>query len=330
MRKLTAILFSDIVGFSKKMAANEADTLAILESNNTLHRDVIGQFGGVIVKAMGDGFMCTFASSLDAIVAGTELCRRIEKHGQYELRVGIHVGDIVHEANGDVYGDGVNIAARIESNAPSPGVWVSERIANDLVNHPFISFQSAGLFNFKNIPKPMEIFQAVISDQQDLTPKAQPAKTSFKLSKLHLTSIAAVLIVVGAALGWKSWQDSMEPETLAVLPFQYIGEDDRFAFQSQAFTNELTIALGDIDSLRVLSEITAQKMQESSTLISDLEVDLVVQGTLTFIGEQRSVQIRLIDTDSDDTLWLETYPLTTEETAAAVAIVRQAIINQLY
>lgn len=329
MRKLTAIFFSDIVGFSKKMAANEADTLAILEANNTLHKEVIGQFGGVIVKAMGDGFMCTFASSLDAIVAGTELRRRIEKHSQYELRVGIHVGDIVHETNGDVYGDGVNIAARIESNAPSPGVWVSERIANDLANHPFINFESAGMFSFKNIPKPMEIFQATIDDQQDLAAKAKPTKQSFKLSTLHMATIAILVVAIGAFIGWQSWQDNMEPETLAVLPFQYIGEDDRYTFQAQAFTNELTIALNNINELRVLSEITAQKMQESSTLISDLEVDLIVQGTLTFVDEQRSVQIRLIDTDTDDTLWLESFPLTTNETSPSVELIRQAISNQL-
>jgi len=317
MRKLTAILFSDIVGFSKQMAENENKTLQILKANTRIHHQVIKQFGGTVVKAMGDGYLCTFNSSVDAVLAGAQIIRLVKALDQFELRIGIHVGDVVHNKGGmakgrDVYGDGVNIAARIESNAPGQGVWVSERVAADLENHQFIDLKSAGMFELKNIPKPMEIYEIVIDENQQLgKDTADPGSNIAINQKQRLQRLGSVLIVtvivISGWIVWLNWQDHNAPDSIAVLPLQFIGSDSNYDYLATSFTTDLSEGLASVKAFKVLSQATAVKLSKSSQFFSDLDVDYVIEGNVKKTDTLIRVYLSMVTADDDEVLWSETF-----------------------
>ena len=315
MRKLTAILFSDIVGFSKRMSEDEAETLKIIELNNWLHKKVVKQFSGKIVKTMGDGFLCTFSSSVDAVLASVQLQRAIKKIERYELRIGIHVGDVVYTQEKDVFGDGVNIAARIESNAPAPGIWVSERVAADLGNHDFITLISVGLFRFKNIPNPMEVFEVRVSDQQELgvnplnLPLPGSRRTLFKWVAAFAT--ISLLILAGWLVAPRFQQlnfGAHQPDSLVVLPLEFVSANQAYEYLATGFTQDLTGVLHEHRRLiKVMSHATAIKVSESSDPLSQLDVDYIIEGSIHYLDERIKVSLRLLDTDSEQTLWAESF-----------------------
>lgn len=315
MRQLTAILFSDIVGFSKQMAANEKTTLANLKKNGRLHERIVKQFGGKVVKAMGDGYLCVFNSSIDAVLAGDLLQKEVEEAGLYQLRVGIHVGDVVHQKNRlngqrDVYGDGVNIASRIESNAPRPGVWVSARVAGDLTNHEFVKLTSAGMFELKNIPQPVEIFEVTLDREQipAVTGFQQtPEETEQKNKRPVLLGVSVALMLGGALLAWQGWADHTAPDTLAVLPFDYIGADNSHAYLADQLTVDLTRQLNEVAGIKVLSQATARKLSQTNELLSNEEVDYFIEGFITETGDGIQVQTRLVSADSDEAIWQDEF-----------------------
>src|SRR5262249_25074054 len=118
-RLLAAIMFSDIVGFTAMMETDESNALAALEQNTAIHRTALNQFGGRLLKELGDGVLASFSSVSNAVSCAKEIQRRVQEAGSYEVRIGIHLGEVVHSA-GDVFGDGVNLASRIQGQA-QPG-----------------------------------------------------------------------------------------------------------------------------------------------------------------------------------------------------------------
>jgi len=132
-RRLAAIVFTDIVGYSGLMAKNEELTLSILEKNRHLHKTKIKQYNGRWLKEIGDGTLASFETVSDAVKCTMEIQKELSKQDEFKLRVGIHAGEVVFK-DGDIFGDGVNIASRIESIAPVGGIAVSARVYGDIAN----------------------------------------------------------------------------------------------------------------------------------------------------------------------------------------------------
>ena len=154
-RKLAAILAADVVGYSRMMGADEAGTIAALQ---TLRAEVFGPVltthQGAILKSMGDGWLVEFASAVAAVSAAMQIQDRLQGHAQISLRMGIHIGDITRDAH-DVYGDGINIAARLEALAPTGGIMVSDTVHSSLDGTLSPSIEAAGTQTLKNIARPV-------------------------------------------------------------------------------------------------------------------------------------------------------------------------------
>src|SRR6266404_4036359 len=171
-RKLAAIMFTDMVGYSALAQRNEALALELLEEHRRLLRPIFPQFHGREVETAGDAFLVEFASALEATKCAVEIQRVLSERNQLasaerqiRLRIGIHVGDVVHK-DGKVMGDAVNIAARIEPLAPAGGICVSEDVARQIHNkldHPLVTL---GPSELKNIQVPMELFRIVLPWEQ--------------------------------------------------------------------------------------------------------------------------------------------------------------------
>ncbi len=156
-RGLAAIFFSDIVGFTSMMGADEAATMAVVHANEQIHRTSLAAHGGRLLKLLGDGVLASFPSVSDAVESAQEIQRSVAEDGRYQVRVGIHLGEVIREG-GDVHGDGVNIASRIQ-NALEPGtIGVSESVYDNVRNKPGIVTTPLGSHILKGVEEPLNLF----------------------------------------------------------------------------------------------------------------------------------------------------------------------------
>src|ERR1700750_1953279 len=175
-RKLAAIMFTDMVGYSALSQSNAKLALELLEEHRVLLREVFPRFHGTEIKTIGDAFLVEFNSALEAAQCAIEIQRALAKRNddapverQIELKSGIHIGDVVHRA-GDVYGDGVNIASRIEPLAGAGGICVSMDVERQIRNAVETRFEKLASTELKNISVPMELFRIVLPWEQQVAP----------------------------------------------------------------------------------------------------------------------------------------------------------------
>ena len=168
-RKLSAIMFADIVSYSRMMGVNEAEALKLLQNFEDISMPLVEKFGGTIIKKNGDQIFCEFTSAKNAVDASLEMQKELNqfndsrpKDFKLEVRIGIHIGDVVIRDDGDIHGDGVNVAARIQPLANPGGICVSGAVSHALSSHPDYNIISKGEQELKNIVHKHSIFQIKI------------------------------------------------------------------------------------------------------------------------------------------------------------------------
>src|SRR5438445_11962525 len=198
-RKLAAIMFTDMVGYSALAQRDDKVALELLEEHRRLLREIFPRFHGTEIKTIGDAFLVEFGSALEAAQCAIEIQRALAKRNadvaatrHIAIKIGIHIGDVVHR-DGDVYGDGVNIASRIEALAGAGGLCVSRDVERQIRNALEARFEKFGSADLKNINLPMDLFRIVLpweSGSETERPRAT------KKSQLPLLSAAAVAVLV--------------------------------------------------------------------------------------------------------------------------------------
>jgi len=156
-RRLAAIMFTDIVGYTRLMGQDEDKAFKVLENNRALHKDLLILYEGQLLKEIGDGMLCSFESASHAVKCAIELVRKSNEYQDLKLRIGIHMGEVVFSGN-DVFGDGVNIASRIESMAVADSVLISEKVYDEIKNKQNLRVKSLGTHQLKNDTRPREIY----------------------------------------------------------------------------------------------------------------------------------------------------------------------------
>jgi class 3 adenylate cyclase len=199
MRKLAAIMFTDIVGYSALMSKDESLALGILDKNRKLHKSALSRHHGEFIKEIGDGTLVIFNSSWDAVHCAMSIQQSLVNDSSYQLRIGIHIGDIIVTEN-DIFGDGVNIASRIEAGGKAGGIYVSERVYEDIKNKHNIKIEFVGEKTLKNIDHPVKIY-SINTEAQELIkkPVTRPPEQA-KLIKIEggiKIRIPKVLLLLG-------------------------------------------------------------------------------------------------------------------------------------
>jgi class 3 adenylate cyclase/TolB-like protein/Flp pilus assembly protein TadD len=181
-RKLAAVMFTDIKGFSKKMSENESAAFELLKTHDALMRVIAAKYDGKIVKSIGDSFMVDFSSAVNAVKAAIDAQKRFwsfnRGKGEFdkiEVRIGIHLGDVMVSGN-DMYGDGVNIASRIEAITEPNRICISADMYNQVKNKMDVKVYSMGEVRLKNIPDPVEVYEILIDSIPELTSPSQTAR----------------------------------------------------------------------------------------------------------------------------------------------------------
>ncbi len=214
-RKLAAIMFTDMVGYSALAQRNEALALELLEEHRRAVREVIPRHGGREVKTTGDGFLIEFPSALAAVQAAVEIQRTMHERNQVSpterqinIRIGLHVGDVVMN-EGDIHGDGVNIAARLEPLAPPGGICISSAVWEQVRNKVPHPMAEVGPAELKNIQLPVVVHRVVMPWENPQTTRARPKRTG-----MAVAAIVVVCILVGIA-AWRHLRPAPAPATSA-------------------------------------------------------------------------------------------------------------------
>ncbi len=171
-RQLAAIMFTDIVGYTALMGRDEQRAFELLNKNRQIQKPIIEQYNGRWIKELGDGVMASFNTVSDAVNAAIKIQQSCNNAKDFQLRIGIHLGEVIFE-NDDVFGDGVNIASRIQALATPGGIWVSESVHNNVSNKIDIETEYVKIEQLKNVKEPVRIYQVkaegVESPQPDIS-----------------------------------------------------------------------------------------------------------------------------------------------------------------
>src|SRR5438094_5976276 len=210
-RRLAAIMFTDMAGYTALAQRNEALALELLEEHRRILRSIFPRFNGTEIKTIGDAFLVEFQSALEAAQCAIEIQRTLAKRNhdvpadrRIELKIGIHIGDVVHRG-GDVYGDGVNIASRIEQLAGAGGICVSMDVERQIRNALEARFEKLAPTELKNISVPMDLFRIVLPLEQSTSEirgqRSEVRKSSVALPASKLLWLA-ILVLVALGIGW--------------------------------------------------------------------------------------------------------------------------------
>jgi len=237
-RELTAIMFIDMVGYTAMMQKDERKTQDLVERQRELIKPLVVKNSGEILRYIGDGTLCTFRSAIEAVNCAVEIQKVLKDEDEINLRIGIHIGDIVSE-DGDIYGDGVNVASRLEPLASPGGICVSETVYDNIKNQTGIECVSIGQRNLKNVKRPMEVY-ALVGEGL-----ASPSSTSSKISMKWIG--VAVLITTFVVIGLKIDFGTMKIESkedinglsIAVLPFDNMSSDPENEFFADGITEDI-------------------------------------------------------------------------------------------
>ena len=254
-RKLAAIVFTDICGFTELMARDENKAMALLEQQRTLLKPIITNFNGEWLKEMGDGVLISFPSAVKAVTCSLEIQRILAHNSDLTLRIGIHIGDIIKK-DGDVFGDGVNIASRLEPLAEPGGICVSERVHEDIQNKPDIStaFQEEQLL--KGIDKPIKVYSIFTQMGNAPAPKTNAPAPKTNKSKMPYIIAGIVIGLMVSVFALKNASDNKTPpdgNSLAVFNFENLSAENENDRTGQILQELIITDLSGINDFKIYS-----------------------------------------------------------------------------
>ncbi|HVH15327.1 MAG TPA: tetratricopeptide repeat protein [Candidatus Angelobacter sp.] len=282
-RRLAAIMFTDMVGYTALGQKNESLSLALVDEQRRLIRLVLSRHNGREVKTIGDGFLVEFPSAMDAVRCAYDIQRTTRElnisapaEQKLHLRIGVHLGDVV-ESQGDISGDAVNIASRIEALAEDGGVCLTRQVYDHVQNKFELPMTSLGPKSLKNVSSSTEVYKMSMpwDDARTIPPTEHDTRR------------------------------------IAILPFANISSDSADEYFSDGMTDELITVLSKIGGLRVVARTSAMRFKgekaSASRIGQELKVASLIEGSVRKSGNRVRISVELVDTQSEEQLWTETY-----------------------
>jgi len=358
-RKLAAIMFTDMVGYSTLSQRDQKLAQELLEEHRQLLREIFPQFNGTEIKTIGDAFLVEFQSALEAAQCAMAIQRALAKRNadapadrQIQVRIGVHIGDVVHRG-GDVYGDGVNIALRIESLAAAGGICVSMDVERQIRNALEARFEKLAPTELKNISVPMDLFRIVMPWERDTRLTAEPQKTAHGATTRRMPwhevvlalLLVAALIAGGFFLRHRASQQasntaaspsvgSVPEKSIAVLPFENLSEEKQNEYFADGVQDQILTDLSQIADLKVISRTSVMQYKAGAQhnlreIAQQLGVAHVVEGSVQRAANKIRVNAQLIDARNDAHLWAQTYDRDLADVFAIQSEIAKAIADQL-
>jgi TolB-like protein/class 3 adenylate cyclase/Tfp pilus assembly protein PilF len=342
-RRLAAILFADITGYTAMMQRDEADGMRRLKRFRQVLEESVSKHGGRVLQHIGDGSLVLYDSAVEAVASAKEIQIMLQVAPKVPLRIGIHVGDIVLD-DGQIYGDGVNLASRVESLGVPGSILITERVIPDLKSHPEFSAVSLGKYHLKNVSEPMEVF--AVSDKgitlpsvSDLSEKPIKSATTTGSQKYWwMAAVLAFLLIVGMIL-WNLSRNGqptiseIPDKSIAVLPFRDLSPDGRQAYFGDGIAEDILNALAQVEGLKVAGRTSSFSMREESENPREigrrLGVSTILEGSIRKSGNQIRITAQLVNTESGYQMWSERYDRTLDDIFSIQDEIARAVAENL-
>jgi adenylate cyclase len=332
-RKLTAILSADVKGYSRLMGEDEEATVRTITAHRKVITSVIEKYRGRVVDSPGDNILAEFISVVDAVQSGVEIQEVIRAKNaelpedrKMEFRIGINLGDVIQEGE-RIYGDGVNIAARVEGLADPGGICISGSAYEQIENKLALGYDYIGEHTVKNIVKPIRVYRVPTGSEtlQKVTAERRPSPG---WQRAAFAVMIALVVVAGGLALWRSSMRTPSPPvevasvekmafplpekpSIAVLPFDNFGGDPKQDYFSDGITENIITALSKISNLFVIARKSTftykGKPVKVQQVAEELGVRYVLEGGVQRVGERVRITAQLIDGLTGRHLWAERY-----------------------
>ena len=260
-RRLAAIMFTDIVGYTTLMGEDERKTLDLLLKSRQLQRPTIEKFDGTWIKDIGDGVLASFHTATDAVLCAISIQQLCNSISDLKLRIGIHLGEMVFE-DGDVFGDGVNIASRLQAAAPIGGIWISESVYKNVSNKKEIEARFVKEETLKNVKEPIRIFEVI---------------TNFDIGIPGLSDQKVLTQIVSG-------------KSIAVLPFINMSNDSEQDYFSDGMAEEILNSLSHLKDLKVAGRTSSFQFKGKNIDLREigktLGVATILEGSVRKQGDR--------------------------------------------
>ncbi len=334
-RKLTAILCADVFGYSRLMGENEEATLRTLSSHRKLIDSLIEQHHGRFVNSAGDSVLAEFASVVNAVQCAVEIQTTLKTENaplpperRMEFRIGVNLGDVMVDGE-QIYGDGVNVAARLESLADPGGICISGTVHEQVRDKLALGYEDAGEQEVKNIARPVRVWRVLAEPGADARPSAKTQLVPRKYVRRGIFSLAGLALIAAVIIFVQHL--SLRPPTpsasippaqapaltlpdkpsMAVLPFTNMSGDREQEYFSDGITDDLTTALSRLPDLFVIARTSAFTYKGKAVKVQDISQQLgvkyVLEGSVRRADNQVRITAQLVDATTGDHIWAEHY-----------------------
>ena len=281
-RRLAAVVFTDMVGYTALAQRDEVLALELLQKHNSILRGVFAKHSGREVKTIGDAFLLEFASALSAVLCSVDMQAALAEHNKASsdqeklvIRIGIHMGDVVHQ-DGDILGDPVNIASRIVNAAEGGGIWLSEHVYSQVKNKLQYPVEKMPEQILKNVELEMDLYRILLPWEVAAEPGTPPTKNR-----------------------------------IAILPFTNVSPDPGDGYFAEGLTDELISALSEVQGLRVIARTSVNKYRGTTKgakqVGSELQVPYILEGSVRKAGEKIRISTRLVEVATQEQVWSSRY-----------------------
>jgi adenylate cyclase len=329
-RKLTAILSADVKGYSRLMGEDDQATVRTITAYREVFTQVVQKHRGRVVDSPGDNILAEFASVIDAVGSAVEIQEELRVRNaelsderKMEFRIGVNLGDVIHEED-RIYGDGVNVAARIESLAEPGGICVSGTVFDQIESKLPLGYEFLGEQSVKNISKPVRIYKALMDPDAVGKVIGELRAEPKRGQRTAIVVLAVLLLIVGGLLIWRTAfppvqvasVDKMahplpDRPSIAVLPFDNLSKEPEQEYFSDGLTEEIIAALSSVPKLFVIARNSTftykgkpVKVQQVS---EELGVQYVLEGSVRKGGDKIRITAQLIDAMTGNHLWAKQY-----------------------
>jgi TolB-like protein/class 3 adenylate cyclase len=334
-RKLTAILSADVAGYSRLMGEDEEATVKTITTYREVMTTLINQHQGKVLDSPGDNLLAEFASVVDAVQCAVAVQKEFKarnaelpENRKMQFRIGINLGDVIQEGE-RIYGDGVNIAARLESIAEPEGICISRTAFDHIESKLPLGYEYLGDKTVKNIVKPVGAYRVMMEPRITVAGTSEEKKFGFRRWQWAALAMVVVLVVGAAAVAmWNFYLRPSPPPvevvrekaprlelpekpSIAVLPFVNIGGDPEQEYFSDGITEEIIITLSKAPHLFVIARNSVFTYKGKSVKVQQVSEDLgvryVLEGSVQKSGERIRVTAQLVDATTGHHLWAERY-----------------------
>ncbi|HXV81281.1 MAG TPA: adenylate/guanylate cyclase domain-containing protein [Candidatus Binatia bacterium] len=351
-RKLTTILAADVAGYSRLMGEDEEATLSTLKAYREIIDELIARHEGRIFSTAGDSVLADFGSAVEAVRAAIAIQEELKVRNlelaegrQMKFRIGINVGDVMVEGD-DLFGDGVNVAARLEGLAEPGGICISGTAFNQVKNKLSIGFEDIGPQAVKNIAEPVPAFRIVAGPISVRGTMVKPAaRTRWRLPALA-AAVVVLVALAGGIVWWQPWAPRVEPgpaargahplpdkPSIAVLPFANISGDKEQEYFSDGITNDIITELSKFSNLFVIASNSVFTYKGKPVKVDevgrDLGVRYVLEGSVQKAADRVRINAQLVDAATSRHLWADRYDRDLQDVFAVQDEITKSIVTAL-